>query len=116
MMVCVDGKPSTAAVWPDAIPSILPVVEQLIVVQQEFAPKRFFKAALDRVLLPWRDAVSILSSHASMQSSSMISLGYHRRPKDVIDFIRSLPASQQEVAIVTADKVLDLELVESALA
>jgi hypothetical protein len=107
-----DQDVSSAAVWTDGIPSVIPPVDQLIVVRQELAPRRLFRRVKDRSLLAWRDAQPIFDRYGSKQSDGAISLDYDRPPDEIVRFIRSLRAGNPEISIVSADQVLDRELVE----
>jgi hypothetical protein len=107
-----DEDISSAVVWPDGIPSVIPPVDRLLVIRQELAPRRLFRRVEDRALLAWQDALPMFERYGSRQPDDAISLDYDRPPGEVAGFIRSLPGGNQEVATVSADQVLDRELVD----
>jgi len=105
----------SAVVWPDAIPSVVPPVDFLIVIRQALAPRRLFRRVEDRTLLAWEDAHQLFERHGSRQPGDAILLDYNRPLNDVARFIRSLPGGNREIAMITADQVLDRELVDKHL-
>jgi hypothetical protein len=107
-----DEDVSSAVVWPDGIPSLIPPVDRLIVIRQELAPRRLFRRVEDRTLLAWQDALPMFERYGSRQPDDAVSLDYDRPPGELTGFIRSLPGGNQEVATVSADQVLDRELVD----
>ncbi len=110
----IDGQVATMSVWPDAISSILPEVDYLLIRRQEFAPRRLLRKVEDEIFLPWKEALPILERHGSPHPGDAISLKYVKQPKDVADFVSSLTPRKQQVVIVPASEVLDRELVEKA--
>jgi hypothetical protein len=106
-----DGKLITAAIWPDASPAILPIVDYLLILREELAPRRFFRKSPDQALVAWDEALPILTRHASRHDADIISLEYDQPPPEVIDFIRSLPTADQEMVNMPAYQVLDRDLV-----
>ena len=59
-------------VWPDGIPSVIPLVDRLIVVRQAMAPQRLFRRIEDRTLLAWQDAQPIFDRYGSRQPDDAI--------------------------------------------
>lgn len=112
MLITVDGKIATAAVWPDGIPSTLPIVEYLFVPRKEYAPKKFFRRKEDSTLIPWQFAQAIFDQHGQVRNDGAITLQYGSTPKDIIKFIETLPAMSQVVKGAALDGVLETELIE----
>jgi hypothetical protein len=50
--------------------------------------------------------------YGSRQPDSAILLDYDRPPDEVASFIRSLPAGNREISMVSADQILDRELID----
>jgi hypothetical protein len=102
----------TAAVWPDGIPALVPLVDYLIVPRKETAPKRFFRRVEDRVLLAWSDARSFLERYGSRTYGDTIALNYAQQEKEVTNFVESLARDDRQIIGISADQVLDRELIE----
>lgn len=115
MYLTVDGVPATTMVWGDAMPLVATEVDYLLVARKELAPRRFLSRREDTVLLRWRDALPILQAHSRQQGDGSYVLTYAKAPKEVQDFIRSLPANTAALSLVRPDTALDAELVELAL-
>jgi hypothetical protein len=107
-----DQGVSSAVIWPDGIPSIVPPVDRLIVVRQTLAPRRLFRRVEDRTLLAWQDAQPMFERYGSRQPDNAILLDYDRPPGEVASFIRSLPCGNREISMVSADQILDRELID----
>jgi hypothetical protein len=113
LVVLVDGILSTIVVWPDAISSVLPKVDYLLVGRERFLPPGLTKTE-GQVLLPWHEATGILDRYGTPSPEETIALRYIDQPDDVADFVRSLTPGTQEIN--GAGMVLDREIVERALA
>jgi hypothetical protein len=113
LLALVDGKLSTMAVWPDAISSMLPKVDYLVVGREKFLPPGLTEDE-GQVLLPWHAATDILDRYGTPSPEEAITLGYIDQPDDVADFVRSLTPGTEEIN--GAGTVFDREIVERALA
>jgi len=76
------------------------------------APKRLFRRVEDRVLLAWADANPLLERYGSRRYGDAIALDYDRPPREVASFVESLRNDDRQVIGVSADQVLDRELIE----
>jgi hypothetical protein len=115
MFLVVDGKPSTAATWPDGIPIAVPDVDYFIVPRKELAPTKFFRRVEDHTVVPASSVREVFQRHSHAAGSSQV-LNYVQPPRDVADFVRALPKTKFIVKGVAADGMLDSELVASAAA
>jgi hypothetical protein len=107
-----DHEVSSAVVWPDGIPSVIPPVDCLIVIREALAPRRLFRRVEDRTLLAWQDAQPMFERYGSRQADNAILLDYRRPPDELASFVRSLPGGNREISMVSADQILDRELVD----
>jgi hypothetical protein len=112
IFVRIEQQVFSAAVWPDGIPALIPPVDYLIVPRKEMAPKRLFRRVEDRVLLAWADANPLLERYGSRRYGDAIALDYDRPPREVASFVESLRNDDRQVIGVSADQVLDRELIE----
>jgi hypothetical protein len=112
MFLQIDGETTTAAVWPDAIPIVLPQVDWLIVGREELAPRRFLRKEKDSVFVRWGDIGGLIQKHDSRKRPGAFDLCYVKPPSDLADFVRGLVAAKPNVVGLSADRVLDRELVE----
>jgi hypothetical protein len=115
MFLVVDGKPSTAATWPDGIPIAIPDVDYFIVPRKELAPKKFFRRIEDRTVVPAAAVRQIFEKYSRKVGGERF-LDYVEPPHEIADFVRSLPKTTFTITGVAADSMLDTELVERAAA
>lgn len=111
MFFDVEGAARSAAVWPDAIPSLLPKVDYLLVGRKVLAPKRFFLRRPDVVPVAWDDLEPLLREHSSNLESRGLFLNYQALPAALAERVRSLPPHSQLPVGIHADAVLNAELV-----
>jgi hypothetical protein len=101
----------SAIVWPDGIPSAFPSeVDAVIVYLKDLAPRKLFRRKETISLVSWESVRPLVQRFARSPSAAMIS-DYSTPPKDVVEFLRNLPSRTQPLAGVSADSVLDAELV-----
>ncbi len=81
-------------------------------IRKALAPRRLFRRADGRVLLTWQDALPMLRRYGSSQPDNVMVLDYDQPPEQMASFVRSLPGGNQEIALVSPDRVLDRELVD----
>jgi hypothetical protein len=115
MFLVVDGKAATAATWPDGIPIAFPDVDYFIVPRKELAPKKFFRRVEDHTVVPAAAVKEIFEKYSRKAGAAQF-LNYVKPPREVADFVRSLPKTNFTIKGVAADSMLDTELVERAAA
>jgi hypothetical protein len=81
----------------------------------ELAPTKFFRKQDDMVFVPWDTVLPILRKHGSPGPDGSYSLPWVEPPAEVVKFVKSLPKDPRTVEGISADNVLDRELVEKAL-
>ena len=97
--------------WPDAIPSLLPQVDLLIVGRDQLAPRGFLRRKRDTVLIRWEDVAGLIHRHSSVGATRGFLLNYQSPPADVSEYIKGIRASSPKLEIIAEDAVLDAELV-----
>jgi hypothetical protein len=103
---------TTAIVWGDGIPIVIPQVDYLIVARKELAPRPLPNDAADETLLAWNDAHSFFQTVDVKRLGEAIVLDYDQPPAHVMNFVRSLPSQDSELKGIHPACVLDRELVE----
>ena len=107
------GRLHSAVFWPDAIPTLIPTVEALIIPRQEIAPRRFFKRREDTCFIPFHMARTVFEPFKSNEYVlPSISLPYPTTPAAVIDFVKNLEPYSEQLASVAMDQILVDELVK----
>jgi hypothetical protein len=108
----VDGQLVSAVVWPDAIPTLIPQVDMLLVPRKEFAPRQFFTKKEDRCLIPQGMVEGLLPDldHGGFPLPCRRPT-YVDSPKAVQDFVRGLTASTHNIQRIEVAQILNAEMV-----
>jgi hypothetical protein len=105
------GSVISAAVWGDGIPTAFPSeVDALVVYLKELAPRRWFRRKDTIATVAWDSVRPLVERFTRSHRDGMISQ-YSTPPKDIVEFLQSLPPRAQMLEGVSADAVLDAELV-----
>jgi hypothetical protein len=108
-----SGQVSTFAVWPDAIPTLLPQVDFVLIVRDELARRRWFGTKKTETLAaPWEAIETELSAFQHSKDPLFhFRIEYDRPTPKVIELVkREWPAvSKETFSGVSPDKVLDSE-------
>ncbi len=107
-----NKRVATAAIWTDAIPSVIPPVDWLVIARKRLAPRRFLRRREDHALLAWDAALRVLARYGERGRDGAFALSYDKPPKDLVRFITTLPPDERPLIPLRADQVLDRELVE----
>ena len=113
MFLDLNGAAVSAVVWPDAIPSLIPKVDHLLIHREQLAPKRLFRKKPDTVLVSWSAVESLIREHsvAIEPAGTEFLLGYDVAPEPVIEFVSNLTSTSQELKGIAPDSVLNAEIV-----
>jgi hypothetical protein len=109
--VLLEGAIGTAAIWPDGIPIAVPDVDYLIVPRKELAPRRLIRRVEDRTIVALKDALPVLQKYGTPDTRGTLILDYDAPPGEIATYVTSLPMDKREVKRLSADQVLDRELV-----
>ncbi|MEW6349316.1 MAG: hypothetical protein AB1646_09650 [Thermodesulfobacteriota bacterium] len=112
MYLLLQESPVTAMVWPDGIPIAAIAVDYLVVARKELAPRRFFRRREDITLVAWSAALPTLKKYSVERPDGVVVLNYVLPPKEIQEYVRSLPRDNRRITGVSADNALDRELVE----
>ena len=108
-----EGKLHSAVFWPDAISTLIPTVDALIIPRQEIAPRRFFKRKEDTCFIPFHTARIVFEPFKSNEYVlPSISLPCPTTPASVINFVKNLEPYNEQLASVAMDQILVEELVK----
>jgi len=112
MFASIEGDTVTSAVWPDAIPAVLPKVDHLCISRKEFAPRKLFRKEPDVTFVSWTQAEPVLRKYGTADQHGTIVLSYDTPPKELASFVRKLPEELRTTMRLFPDRVLDRELVQ----
>ena len=112
MFVGYQGNPSTAISWPDAIPTLIPKVDVLIIPRAQLAPRKFFIKVKNTATIT-HDAFNYqIEKHKTKNLHNAALLDYTEVPQDLAQAITDLPKDNGSLEIVLSnDQVLDTELI-----
>ena len=111
----VDGQLASAVVWPDGIATLIPQVEMLIIGREELAPTRLFRRQKDSFAIPQTAVDGVLASFESGVYPLPCRVPqYAVPPESVKQFVRGLPSDSRALQVLSADTVLNQELVDAA--
>jgi hypothetical protein len=101
------------AVWPDAIPTLIPLVDSLVVPREELAPRPLRGEAEDSCFVPFDRVRPVLERYATEDyARPAFCLSYTSVPDDISRFVENLEPFAEELQGVPADDVLNRELVD----
>lgn len=113
MLLVYQQKIVTACVWPDAIPSIIPPVDILLIGRKDLAPRKFLKKTEDMVVGNWDEFQPLLESQKSKMLGEAFYMHYHKAPEQITKHIQQMkPIDLTAFERLSFDQVLDMELVE----
>jgi hypothetical protein len=113
----IEGELLRGAVWPDALPAVLPEVELVVVGRQELAPRRFLVRRPDIVPVRWAVLAAALERFPRGPGPVPCrELLYRQSPDDLVHLVRELPTTRTELRALQLDQVLSAELLEAARA
>ena len=113
MLLKYEDKVVTACVWPDAIPSIIPPVDILLIGRKQLAPRKLFKKVEDMAIGTWGDIKPLLERHKKKMHGDAYYLHYQTVPNDIKKHIKDLRSFDiSSLERFSADQVLDAELVK----
>jgi len=114
MFLSLNNRVATSAVWTDAIPTLIPEVDYLIIPRREFAPTTFFSKTKkeDRCLVPLSEARALISQY-SVNGFTLpaYKLDYQSPPTSIGKFVKQLTPSKENLQVLPSDSVLDEELI-----
>jgi hypothetical protein len=117
MLLNYEGRVVTACVWPDAIPSIIPPVDILLIGRKELAPRKLFKKVEDMALGVWESVKPILEKHKVKMKGDAYYLHYQSVPMEIKKYIQTLNTFDiSSLERLSADQVLNEELVQKYVA
>lgn len=114
MFASIEGTTVTSAVWPDAIPAVLPKVDHLCISRNDLAPRKLFHKEPDVTFVAWANIEPLLLKHGTADQKGTIVLSYSTPPKEIASFIRKLPEELRTTLRLFPDRVLDREIVHGS--
>lgn len=114
MFASIEGTTVTSAVWPDAIPAVLPKVDHLCISRKDLAPRKLFHKEPDVTFVSWDRAEPLLLKHGKADARGTIVLNYQTPPKEIASFVRKLPEELRTTLRLFPDRVMDREIVDGS--
>ena len=113
MAIRVDEVLCSVAVWPDAIPCLIPLVDYLLIGRKQFAPRRLFRRKQDSCLVPLENARPVIETFAVEDHvRPAFCLRYAYPPDEILQFVKALAPLDGKLEGVSMDQILNRELVE----
>lgn len=113
MFIQIDDKIKSVTMWPDAIPTLIPRVDALMIPRQELAPRRLFKKKADMCVVPFDSAFPLLEPFSSNSyTMPAFNLSYNTAPASVLSFVKGLKPNEEKMEGIAMDQVLNQELIE----
>ena len=110
----INGALRPTIVWGDAIPTLIPEVETLIVAREELAPRTmfgFWRRRLDYSIVTQDRIDGILSGFTDEGYPLRVRIpNYSDPPETIRSFVAELPRFVGELRMVSMDQVLDQNL------
>jgi hypothetical protein len=111
MFLDVNGELLTTVAWGDGIPILLPVVDVILVARQQLAPRGWFRAKPDVVMITWPEIEPLARRFQRADGAlECFELFYDATPADIERLIRDKPPASMMPTGVAFDQVLDQEL------
>lgn len=113
MILKYQGQTVTACVWPDAIPSIIPPVDVLLIDRKDLAPRKLFRKVEDMAIGTWNEIQPLLDIHKNKMLGEAYYLCYQSVPSEIKKQVQKLPPiDPSTLERLPSDQVLDRELVQ----
>lgn len=104
---------ASCIVWPDAISIVIPEVDYLFVIRNELAPIKVFGKKKDECLVPFKEAIEIISKYKCNKYNTLCyELPSPIAPKEIVDYVKRLEPSEDEITLIAPDSVHNLELIK----
>lgn len=110
----INDELRSACVWPDAISTLIPCVDSLIIPRKQLAPKTFFfgKQKEDLCVVPFTEALPIIAPYRTDEYEfPAFELPSPTTPPAMKDFVKTLHPDTIKPARVPMDQIYDRELV-----
>lgn len=111
MFFAIEGIARSTALWPDAIPALLPRVDYLIIHRQVFAPRKFLLVKSDVAVVSWRQASLLIEAHSGGTDETGYLIAYDDPPREVGDFVKALTPYRTSLPGIATAAILDAEWV-----
>jgi len=109
-----EAKAHSFVVWTDGMAALLPVVDTVLLVRVELAPRRFFRRKQDIAVLPWSEVENATAAYPVEGGILPFKrLHYPARPKEIERWVASLPAAKVLPKGIGIDRILGCELLDS---
>ncbi|MCC7235439.1 MAG: hypothetical protein IT163_09055 [Bryobacterales bacterium] len=113
----INGRLCSGAVWSDAIPVTMPVVDCVVIVRERGWPLRLLKREPEILAVPFVQLEAIASHYRFVPGEpGHYQMYWESPPLAVIEFLRSAKAPDSAFEAVSADRILDQETMDEVCA
>jgi hypothetical protein len=106
------GKLLSIVVWPDAIPTLIPQVDAIVIPRQELAPRRIFKKRDDLCIVNFGQALPLLEPFRTNEYViPSFKLSYSNAPDNIKSFVKNLKPLSGDMNGVPVDQILNEEII-----
>jgi hypothetical protein len=114
MALSTPSGPTTAVVWTDAIPFVLPRVGHVVIYRNELMPRKLFRKPSPMQLQPYEVVIDVLGDFA-IQRDGRIDFLQYPTPPAVRNWVSGLSSPDRGGDGLSWDRVYDTELLASAV-
>lgn len=112
IFVKLSKKVVTACVWPDAVPSILPEVDILLIQRKKLAIRKIFTKKEDVAIGSWIEFIPLISKYSKKTINNSSYVFYDEVPIDIVKAVKNLPSTSiEELEVISPENILNEELV-----
>ncbi|MCC6293420.1 MAG: hypothetical protein IT164_12285 [Bryobacterales bacterium] len=113
----VNGRLCSGAVWSDAIPVAMPVVDCVVIVRERAWPMRLIKREPEILAVPFVQLEAIASHYRFVPGEpGHYQMYWDSPPLAVVEFFRSATSPDAAFEAVSADRILDQETMDEVCA
>lgn len=109
MFAVINDAPASFVVWPDAIPSIFPFVDYVVVLRDALAARQFFRRRPNQALITFAEAREIWGDIARAGEEKVV-LDYSTPPNEMVKRVAALERFAGRIEAKPMASVLEREL------
>jgi hypothetical protein len=109
----VNNVLSTFVVWPDAISTIIPKVDYVLIMRKELGPKKFFRKTQDQFFVTFDSLNTNMKNYQSQFKGFIVyDLPCPETPLILKEYVKKINPIENHVKMIAPDSILSSELVK----